>query len=40
MQSTVTLYHFVHPQWFEDLGHFERPENIQLFVDYAKLAFR
>mmetsp|Transcript_17931 Transcript_17931/g.53969 ORF Transcript_17931/g.53969 Transcript_17931/m.53969 type:complete len:526 (+) Transcript_17931:343-1920(+) len=40
METTVTLYHFVHPHWFEELGQFQRPENIQLFVDYAKIAFR
>lgn len=40
MQSTVTLYHFVHPLWFEQLGHFEREENIQHYVDFVKVAFK
>lgn len=40
MQSSVTLYHFVHPQWFEDMGHFENESNISLFADFAALAFK
>jgi beta-glucosidase/6-phospho-beta-glucosidase/beta-galactosidase len=35
MVPNVTLHHFTHPAWFDDLGGFTRPENIQLFVDYA-----
>ena len=40
MQSTVTLYHFVHPLWFDELGHFERSENICFFVEFVKIAFK
>eukprot|EP00210_Caulerpa_lentillifera_P003127 g2987.t1 len=36
----VTLHHFVHPGWFQDLGGFENEENIQLFVQYATRAFQ
>jgi hypothetical protein len=36
----VTLHHFVHPQWFEALGAFEREENIGLFLDWCRVAFR
>lgn len=35
MTPVVTLYHFVEPSWFTDLGGFERAENISLFVDWA-----
>jgi beta-glucosidase/6-phospho-beta-glucosidase/beta-galactosidase len=40
MQSTVTLMHFVHPLWFDKLGHWEKAENIQYFVDFVKIAFK
>ena len=40
MQSTVTLMHFVHPLWFDQLGHWEKAENIQYFVDFVKVAFK
>ena len=40
MEPLVTLHHFVHPQWFEALGAFEREENIGLFLDWCRVAFR
>ena len=36
----TTLHWFAHPQWFQDLGEFQKEENIQLFVDWAKTAFK
>lgn len=39
MEPMATLHHFVHPQWFEELGAFERQENISLFLDWVRLAF-
>ncbi|MBX9830499.1 family 1 glycosylhydrolase [Candidatus Babeliales bacterium] len=35
----ATLHHFVHPAWFDDLGGFERVENIQYFVRFAQTVF-
>jgi beta-glucosidase len=35
----VTLHHFTHPLWFEDLGSFEREENIALFVRFSQRMF-
>ncbi len=35
----VTLHHFEHPLWFEDLGGFEKTENIQFFVQFALKSF-
>ncbi|MBA3751597.1 glycoside hydrolase family 1 protein [Candidatus Dependentiae bacterium] len=35
----VTLHHFVHPQWFEDMGAFEHEENIQYFVRFSQKVF-
>ena len=32
----VTLHHFVHTQWFEDLGGFSKIKNVEVFVNYAK----
>lgn len=40
MQVVVTLYHFVHPSWFESLGGFLKNDNIHLFVAYAAAMFR
>ncbi|MBI2373187.1 MAG: glycoside hydrolase family 1 protein [Deltaproteobacteria bacterium] len=35
----VTLHHFTHPVWFEELGGFERLENLDHFVRFAKRVF-
>ena len=35
IEPLVTLHHFVHPQWFEELGGFTKLENIDLFVKHA-----
>lgn len=40
MTPLFTLHHFVHPQWFEDLGGFEKESNIQAYLDWVELAFR
>ncbi|CAK0742117.1 hypothetical protein CVIRNUC_001373 [Coccomyxa viridis] len=39
MEPLATLHHFVHPQWFEELGAFEKEENISLFLDWVRTAF-
>lgn len=39
MTPNVTLHWFAHPQWFQDLGEFQKEENIPLFVDWAEAAF-
>jgi len=35
----ITLHHFAHPMWFEELGAFEKEENIAYFVRYAQKVF-
>jgi len=35
----VTLHHFTHPVWFEDLGGFEKADNIVHFVEFAEVVF-
>uniref|UniRef100_A0A383W4H1 Glycoside hydrolase family 1 protein n=1 Tax=Tetradesmus obliquus TaxID=3088 RepID=A0A383W4H1_TETOB len=35
IEPNATLHHFTHPQWFEDLGGFEKAENIQHFVAWS-----
>lgn len=35
----VTLHHFTLPQWFEELGAFEKDENIDLFVSFCEKVF-
>jgi beta-glucosidase len=37
ISPVVTLHHFTHPGWFEDLGGFENESNIKYFVDFSKL---
>ncbi len=39
IQPVVTLHHFTHPQWFEELGAFENKENIEYFVRFSELVF-
>jgi beta-glucosidase len=36
----VTLHHFTHPTWFEDLGGFEHEKNISYFVRFSELVFK
>lgn len=40
MVPLATLHHFVHPQWFEDAGGFEREANIDFFLQWTELAYR
>ena len=35
----LTLHHFTHPLWFDDLGAFEKSENIKLFVKFCERIF-
>ena len=35
IEPNATLHHFTHPQWFEELGGFEKEENIPLFVEWC-----
>ncbi|EFJ42987.1 hypothetical protein VOLCADRAFT_107029 [Volvox carteri f. nagariensis] len=39
LEPNATLWHFVHPTWFEDAGGFTREENIPAFVEYSKRCF-
>lgn len=39
MQVNVTLFWFVLPKWFMDMGGFEKEENIAEFVEWGRLAF-
>ena len=36
----ATLHHFVHPQWFDNIGGFEKEENIKHFVTFSKKVFQ
>jgi beta-glucosidase len=40
IKPVVTLHHFVHPQWFEQLGAFEKEENIKYFVQFSERIFK
>ena len=35
----VTLHHFTHPIWFENIGAFENKENIDHFIEFSEFAF-
>lgn len=39
IEPMITLHHFTHPLWFEQLGAFEKEENIKYFVEFSKLVF-
>ena len=34
------MHWFVHPLWFQEMGAFQREENIPVFVEWAQLAFK
>lgn len=40
IQPLVTLHHFSHPLWFEELGAFTREENVELFLRFARQVVR
>ena len=33
------LHHFTHPMWFENIGAFEKKENIDHFIEFSEFAF-
>ena len=35
----ITLHHFTNPIWFEELGGFEKEENIEYFLSFCKKVF-
>ena len=35
----VTLHHFTHPIWFEELGAFENAENTKHFIEFSEIVF-
>ena len=39
IEPMITLHHFTHPLWFENLGAFEKEENIRHFVEFSKLVY-
>lgn len=40
LQPVTTLHHFVHPQWFEEMGGFESMDNIPVFLRWVEEAYR
>ena len=40
MEPSVSLHHFVHPSWFDDLGGWGKEENVHLFVKFAEWSFQ
>ena len=32
----MVLHHFTNPLWFSNIGGWEKPENIPLWIDFAK----
>ncbi len=39
IKPLISLHHFVHPRWFEQLGGFEKEENIKYFVEFCEKVF-
>jgi len=39
LTPVVTLHHFTHPMWFENLGGFEKAENIKYFIQFSEIVF-
>lgn len=39
IEPMITLHHFTHPLWFEQLGAFEKEENLKHFVEFSRLVF-
>eukprot|EP00753_Platysulcus_tardus_P009490 PLAT214.4.p1 GENE.PLAT214.4~~PLAT214.4.p1 ORF type:complete len:469 (+),score=206.17 PLAT214.4:356-1762(+) len=40
MTAMITLHHFTAPIWFEQLGGWERAENVALFGEFTDIVFR
>lgn len=40
IQPLLTLHHFTMPLWFEDIGAFEKKENIPLFLKFVEVCVR
>lgn len=40
IRPVVTLYHYAEPQWFYNLGGFEKAENIKHFVDFCTTVYK
>ncbi len=38
IKPLLTLHHFTHPLWFEDLGGFTAAESVDLFMEYVMVA--
>jgi len=36
IEPLLTLHHFSNPSWFEEMGAFEKYENVQYFMEYAQ----
>jgi len=39
IKPMVTFHHFTHPLWFQEMGAFEKEENIKYFVDFSEIVF-
>ena len=39
LTPVVTLHHFTNPIWFEDLGGFEKEENIVHYLEFSEIVF-
>ena len=40
LEPNATLWHFVHPAWFEERGGWTKEENIPMWVGYCERMFR
>jgi len=40
IKPVVVLYHYTHPCWFEDIGGFEKEENLKYFLEFCEVVFK
>ncbi len=40
LEPCITLFHFTHPQWLEDMGGWENEVSVKHFVEFTELVFR
>ena len=39
IEPMLSLHHFTHPEWFEEMGAFEKAENVGVFVQFCMIVF-
>ncbi len=40
IEPIITLFHFTYPFWFQQIGGFEKTENIKYFVQFSRIVYK